>query len=318
MASITKHKSGWRAQVARQGVRKSKTFPTKQEARDWAARQEHLILSREKIAAAMTLGEVFARYADEVSPTKRGYRWEVIRLAKFQRDKIATVQLRDLSASHFATWRDARLREVAPASVAREMNLMGAVLTRARKEWQIIPHNPLADVRKPSKPPPRNRLPTPDEIERLQHVAGSDLTTATARAFHAFRFACETAMRAGEIVRLRWSDISGNVAHLPKTKNGFPRDVPLSKAALDLLAELPRADPVFDLTSAQLDALFRKVRKAAAIEDLTFHDSRHHAVTQLARRLDVMDLARMVGHRNLGQLLSYYNAAPSDIASRLD
>ena len=318
MASIRKHRDGWRAQVARQGVRRSKVFPTKQEARDWAARQEHLILSREKIAAAMTLGEVFTRYADEVSPGKDGHRWEAIRLAKLGRDPLALVSLRDLSAADLAAWRDRRLRDVAPGSVLREMNLIGAVLSVAVKEWRILPHNPMSDVRKPSQPPPRDRLPTPAEIERMQHVAGHDLTNATARAFHAFRFACETAMRAGEIVGLRWSDISGNVAHLPKTKTGWPRNVPLSRAALDLLEALPRADPVFDLTSAQLDALFRKVRKLAAVKDLTFHDSRHQAITQLARRLDVMDLARMVGHRNISELLTYYNASASDIAGRLD
>lgn len=51
MASITKHKGRWRAQVARKGVRKSRIFETKREAQDWAARQEYLILHGEKAAA---------------------------------------------------------------------------------------------------------------------------------------------------------------------------------------------------------------------------------------------------------------------------
>lgn len=318
MASIRKHGQGWRAFVARQGVRRSKTFPTKREAQDWAARQEHLILNAEQVAAKMTLGEVFRKYADEVSPHKDGYRWEAVRLAKLCRDPLADIALKDLRPSHFADWRDKRLREVAPASVAREMQLMSAVMTRAKREWQFVPVNPLEDVRKPPKPAPRTRLPTQAEFERLAHVAGDDLTNATARAYHAFLFACETAMRAGEIVGLRWSAISGNVAHLGKTKNGFARDVPLSKAALALLEALPRADPVFNLTSAQLDSLWRKVMKNAAVTGLIFHDSRHYAITRLARKLDVMDLARMTGHRELKSLLGYYNAAPSDIADRLD
>lgn len=317
MASIRKHPNGWRAFVARQGIRRSKLFATKQEAKDWAARQEHLILNRERIAASQPFGQVLQRYAVEVSPGKRGYRWEKIRLAKLCRDPIAKIQLCDLSAADLAAWRDRRLREVAPASVAREMNLIGAVLSVARAEWQIIPHNPMSDVRKPSQPAARDRLPTADEIERLAHVAGDDLGNATARAFHAFRFACETAMRAGEIVGLRWSDISGNVAHLPRTKNGTARDVPLSTAALALLEALPRADPVFGLTSAQLDALWRKVRDQAGVDNLKFHDSRHMAITQLARRVDVLTLARIVGHRDLKMLLSYYNESASDIAGRL-
>ena len=37
----------------------------------------------------------------------------------------------------------------------------------------------------------------------------------------------------------------------------------------------------------------------------------------LAQRLDVLDLARMVGHRDLRQLQTYYNATAEEIAERL-
>ena len=172
MASIRKLKSGYRAEVARSGVRKSKVFPTKQEAKDWSARAEYEILNHDKVAAKLTLGEVFERYAREVSPSKRGHRWEAIRLEKIGRDAIAKIRLEDLSAKDFARWRDTRLKEVAPASVIREMQLMSSVLTVARRDWELIGVNPLSDVRKPSKPPARDRLPTPAEIEAMQFSAG--------------------------------------------------------------------------------------------------------------------------------------------------
>jgi integrase len=35
------------------------------------------------------------------------------------------------------------------------------------------------------------------------------------------------------------------------------------------------------------------------IDDLTFHDTRHEAITRLAKKLQELDLARMVGHRDL-------------------
>lgn len=319
MASFIKHTKGWRAQVARQGIRRSKVFPTKREAMDWAARQEHLITQGDKIAAAMTFGEVMERYALEVSPGKRGHHWEVIRLRKLCRDPIASISLRDLGASDFAKWRDKRLREVAPASVAREMNLIGSVLTTARKEWELIPDNPLSDVRKPTEPPPRDRLPTADEMERMQFVAGDNLSKVTARAYHAFRFGCETAMRAGEIVGLHWADIKGSVAHLPLTKNGLARKVPLSSAALALLDQLPRCEQVFNLDSRQVDSLFRKVRKKAGIEDLVFHDSRAYAATMLAKKVDVLTLAKITGHRDLSLLMNtYYRESADDIAVMLD
>lgn len=321
MASITKHKHGYRAQVHRKGIRKSKVFPTRQQAKDWAARAEYEILHGDQVAAKMTLGELLDRYAREVSPTKRGERWEVVRLAKIGRDPLARVKLGDLQPRDFADWRDRRLREVGPGSVRREMVLLGGVMRVAVKEWGLLASSPLADVTKPSSPRPRDRLPTDDEIERLSHVAGDDLTKATARAFHAFLFAGETAMRAGEIVGLTWVriDLDRRVAHLPMTKNGTARDVPLSSEAVRLLRALPEDDPVFGLTARRLDALWRKIRDKAGIEGLRFHDSRAWALTRLARKVDVMTLGKISGHRDLSLLLNtYYRETAADIANRLD
>jgi integrase len=320
MASIRKLNSGYRAEVARNGIRKSKVFPTKQEAKDWAAQVEYEVLNRDKVAAKLTLGEVFERYAREVSPSKRGHRWEAIRLEKIGRDAIAKIQLGDLSARDFSAWRDNRLKEVAPASVIREMQLMSSVLTVARRDWELIAVNPLSDVRKPSKPQPRDRLPTSAEIEAMQFSAGEDLSKVTARAFHAFKFAMESAMRAGEIAGLEWDrvDLGRRVALLTHTKNGRSREVPLSSRAVSLLEALPKLDPVFGLSSRQLDVLFRKLRDRAGVEGLTFHDSRHAAITALSRKLDVLALARMVGHTDLRQLRVYYNESAEELAKRLD
>ena len=310
----------WRAEVQRQGKRRSRVFATKQAARDWAASEEYAILNAKKIASGMLFGDAMNRYAREVSPRKGGARWEILRLERFRRDDIAAKRMADLESSDFATWRDKRLREVAPGTVNREMTLLSGVLSVARKEWGLIDKNPLSDVRKPTKPPPRDRIPTQAEMDRLALSAGSDLTRATARAFHAFLFAIETAMRAGEITGLTWDriDLDARVAHLPKTKNGYPRDVPLSSEAVRLLEVLPRQDPVFGLSSASLSALWRKLRDRAAVVDLTYHDSRHIAISRLAGKLEVLELARMVGHRNLNELLTYFQADAKSLAKKLD
>jgi integrase len=112
---------------------------------------------------------------------------------------------------------------------------------------------------------------------------------------------------------------------LLETKNGDARNVPLSSVAatiLELLLDDCGDGPVFGLNSAILDALFRKYRdKAKAecpeLEPVRFHDTRHEAVSRLARKLDVLDLARMIGHRDIRSLMIYYNEHASDIATRL-
>ena len=185
----------------------------------------------------------------------------------------------------------------------------------------MISHNPISDIRKPASSPPRDRRVSADEIDKLVEAGGTDLTKATARAVHAFRFAVETAMRAGEIVGLadETVDRETRVATLPKTKNGTTRKVPLSTAALGLLDALPETDgPLFDLTNRQIDVLSRKARDKSKIGNLRFHDSRHEAITRLAKKLDVLSLARIVGHNDVKMLMIYYNATAEELARRLD
>lgn len=166
-----------------------------------------------------------------------------------------------------------------------------------------------------------------DEIERICFALGFDqtetelATTGYQRVAVAFLFAIETAMRAGEICGLVASDIVGRTATLRQTKNRTKRGVPLSRRAaeiLRLLPEVPDQEPLFGMTARSLDALFRKAKKRAMIDDCTFHDTRHLAITRLAKKLNVLDLARMVGHEDLRQLQVYYNESAETMASRLD
>lgn len=320
MASISKHGEKWRAQISKRGVRESKVFRTRREAADWAARREYELANWQTVAGAMPFDDLLARYAREVSPSKRGHRWEVIRLEQLSRDPLGKVKVRDLSPQIFAAWRDRRLRSVSPGTVRREWALLSGVLSVARREWGVLSGNPLEGVRKPAQPPARDRLVTPGEMALLQQAAGDDLTVATARAFHAFRFACETGMRAGEIVGLHWRhvDLTARVVHVAQSKNGTSRDVPLTSEAVRLLEALPEADPVFGLTSRQLDALWRKVRDRAGVVGLSFHDSRHTAITRLAKVLNVLELARAVGHKDVRQLMTYFNETAAELAKRLD
>ncbi|MEY8099822.1 tyrosine-type recombinase/integrase [Falsihalocynthiibacter sp. S25ZX9] len=98
------------------------------------------------------------------------------------------------------------------------------------------------------------------------------------------------------------------------------RSVPLSTAAVALLKGLPNVvagGACFALTSANLDVLFRRVRDRAGIKNLTFHDSRHEAITRMASKLDVLSMARVVGHRDIRMLQISYNETAEQLAQRL-
>lgn len=183
------------------------------------------------------------------------------------------------------------------------------------------------DCVKPQGNPPRERLISDKEIELLDHVMGygpeSTLETITQRVGAALHFALETAMHAQEICLLRWDDINGRVAKVntSKTRSGI-RQVPLSRVAMKIVERLRgvngKKDTVFDVTTAQLDALFRKAKKNAALDGFTFHDSRATAITRLAKKLDILDLAKMIGHKNLSMLMVYYWEGAEELAAKLD
>lgn len=308
MASIQKHGTGWRAFVARKGIRRTKVFASKLEAKDWAAREEYLIVQGEGKYGPGTFGTLLDRYAREVSPKKRGRRWEQIRLEKIGRDKLALVEVKNLRPGDFADWRDRRLKEVSAGSVRRELQLLSGVCSVAVKEWGLLPRNPVSDVRKPEKAQSRERRVSQAELDLLYATAKSPKEREAIRLFD---LAIETGMRAGEIMNPD-KKIVGRVCKLPTSKNGKRRDVPLSARAAELIAQ-----PI-TLTSASLDTLFRRVRDRAKIEGLTFHDSRHEAITRLSATLSPLQLARAVGHSNLSQLLTYFDESAEDIAARLD
>lgn len=323
MATFVKRGGTWEAQVCRRGVRKSASFRTKTEASAWAVKTEAEILAgiRGEIPDK-PFSALLERYRDEISVTKRGERWERMRIGLLLRDELAKVKLEDLSSTHFANWRDRRLKEVSEASVIREWNLLSHAVSVAVREWRWLPENPFKHVRRPRAPQPRDRRISESEIARLLLALGFDRNTSpqtkTARVGAAFLFAIETAMRAGEIAGMTWDRVNGSVVYLPLTKNGTARSVALSPEARRILDQLPRdGDSVFGVTSVQIDALFRKAKSRALIENLHFHDTRHEAITRLAKKLDVLDLARMVGIRDLRILMVYYNARAEEIAERL-
>lgn len=333
MATILKTTHGWQAQVARRvdgkTVRKAKTFKIKREAQVWAREFEVGIASG--TASSDTMQQVFDRYGLERSKGKKGERWEVIRLKRFANDLVNSKPLGEyvigeVTTTDLVAWRDMRSGRVKPASVSREMNLLKHVFSTAAKEWGLLRVNPMAEVKSPKRAKRRTRRVYQDEIDKLTvafdlriypWVSEKQITGAM------FLFAIETAMRSGEIRGITNLHVSGNVVHLPETKNDHARDVPLTTRALEILETVRgnKAEPdqrPFEIDADRRDIVFRVTAKRVNIENLHFHDTRHEAITRLAKRLDVLDLARVTGHKNLNELMTYYEASGDELAERLN
>lgn len=328
MATAKKTAQGtWRVQLEIMGVRDSFTAPTKREADAWAAMRatEIRAMATGEAGTVKTLADALRRYAEEVSPTKRGEMKEIIRLKAFERQALPLrKKVGEVTTADLAAWRDSRLAVNARGSVLRDMTLLGHVFEVARREWQWIPANPMKDVRRPAEPDHRERIIASREIRgmlrALGHSRGPVRSVSQAVAM-AFLLALSTGMRAGEVAGLTWDRVRPDHVRLLETKNGTARDVPLSTVGRRIVERMRGWDRelVFGLKSQTLDALFRRARDRAGLAGFTFHDSRHSAATRLAmsRRVDVLELCRVMGWKNPKQAMVYFNATASQIAARL-
>ena len=323
MATPVKTAQGtWRVQLEIKGTRDSATLPTKREAIEWAQRRTLELRDSRPVGQRTTLLAVLRQYAEEVSPNKRGNSKEAIRLKAFESQPlplskpISEVQPTDLSA-----WRDARLRVNARGSVLRDISLLSSVFEAARRDWGYITVNPMSDVRKPANPDHRDRVIAGWEIRGMLRGLGHAKAVSTVRQSVAYCFllALSTGMRAGELCGMQWSDVYETHVHLPMTKNGKSRDVPLTPVAQRILARMRGwdDDSVFGLTPQTLDAMFRKYRGKAGLSGFVFHDSRHTAATKLAKRLHVLELCKMFGWSDPKMAMVYFNPDVTDLARKL-
>jgi integrase len=326
MASIQKTAKGYRAQIKLASQRDSQVFPTKREAVEWAAKRESEIRDHAYKPAGdlHTLRQALRKYSDEVSPHRRGERWEQIRLAAFEGYLLPLdLPMSKVNTQHIAAFRDARSKQVGPASVLRELSLLASVFEAARLEWKWVDLNPCRGIRKPAKAKHRERTITMSEVRlmlRQMRYSRKARVASTGHAVaHCLLLALRTGMRAGELCGLTWDNVHEQHAHLPTTKSDRPRNVPLSTRAKAILERMKGWDEifVFGVKTASLDSLFRKYRGRAGLDGFTWHDTRHTAATMISKKIDVLDLCKMFGWTDPKMAMVYYNPHASSIAARL-
>ncbi len=316
MAKPRKVGNKWKMEVRRKGVHKYGTFNTKSEAIAWGKETTRLILGGAvEYSREVTFNQAAKLYLDEVATLKKGWRWEDIRIKKFLNDGLGGHTLFNMTSKFFKEWIAGRLNEVSPSSVNRELNLLSAIFEHA-KESEITDNNPIRGIKRPKNPKHRERVITENEIDLIVSELGLDSNMSKGQTGIAFLLAIETGMRRGELLSLNVDDVllDQSYAIVRDSKNGDRREVPLSNRAVDLFKML---DGAFTVSPETLSQLFRKCCRKIGVAGVTFHDTRHLATIRLSKKLSVLDLARVLGHRDLKSLMIYYNESASNIAKKL-
>jgi integrase len=276
-----------------------------------------------------TLKVALAVYLNRVSILKKGYIQERYRIEQINRSALGEKVVHAITSVDIATYRDTRLLEANPrtqktlatSTVRLELSLLSNFFDVARIEWGICEENPVSKVRKPKPPPGRDRRLTPREDRQILRYAHNHVNK---EFYSVVVMALESAMRQGEILNLHWEHINlkSRIAHLPETKNGTKRDVPLSIRARDALIRLGAKSRgrVFTYTSSGLKSNWRYMREKLDIKDLHFHDLRHEAVSRLFElgTMDMMEVAAISGHKSLSMLKRYTHLKAQKLVRKLE
>ena len=321
MASISKKNGKFHVRVRRKVYpTKCRSFTYKSDARSWAVKIERELDSGLLCDYSTTIYQLLERYLNEITIRKRSVNQETYRVRAIQRDKLSHFRISEIKSANITEFRDDRLSAVSGSTVIKDINLLSHVFKVAQQDWGYDGlNNPVAKIRKPKPNRPRDRRLIDGEFERL---IGSARASEEVLLHFLIEFAIETGMRRGELLSTLWSDvhIEESYIHLPMTKNGSSRDVPLSSRAKSILSDLPRglSEAVFPIHFEALKGLWKRACKRAGIEDLHFHDLRHEATTRFFEKgLNVMEVATITGHKDLRMLQRYTHLNASDLAAKL-
>lgn len=326
MATLRKRSNGhWQARVRKANQTLTKTFINKADAEKWAKQVEVELdkgsFVNHVLAERTTFKEVIERYVIEVLPTMRGGNADLIRLKALARRPIAKLNMVALTPQKLAQFRDERLKEIAPATVIRELAYVSSIINHARREWGINITNSVMMIKKPVGPQGRSRIL--DDVETARLLNALKPTGRKSIWMQPLvQLALETAMRRSELLGLRWDhiDMQRRTAYLKLTKNGESRIVPLSTKAIEVLHSMPRSidGRVFPINHAAVSANFDRARKRAEIEGIRFHDLRRTAITMLSHKLpNLVELSAVSGHKSLAMLKRYYHPNAEQLAEKL-
>lgn len=312
------YRDGWRVQIQKDGVRISETFRLKKDAVSWINQQE----AKKSLHQSKSLRQAADKYLETVSPQKRdAVDWERRRFQELcahkdeQLGPFGEAALSDIDSAALGRWRDHKLKTVSGSTVIRYVNLYRNLFKIAHDEWKWIEVYPWVGVWLPDENPSRDKVWRWQQIKVIlregQRRGGKQLEVT-----QAFHIALHTSLRLQEALAApEWFNRATGVITVPPSKTNIsPEKVPTVTRARRVMEKMPR----FEVGANEASTLFSKLCKQVGITGLQFKDSRATCLTLLARRVDILTLARISRHHDMELLRRvYYRETAEDIAGRL-
>lgn len=334
MAYVTKRGSSWFAQIRRKGQKSlSKSFPSKSLADKWAREHEDLISAKRyqdpRIISKITLSSLIDDYRAEMEHKKAFGRTKDWTLSKLK-ESLGSEPLANLTSDRITKYVNERISSGAGGvTIVIDLAHLATVI-KAGKELFNLPITPdhvisarskLQYAGTRTKSMERDRRPTDGEIDALcKHFDGRPRQKLPMSDI--IKFAIASAMRAGEICRIRWDDLNESDRTIkirdrkdPKKKIGNDQEVPLLGDAFTIAMRQPRTDyRIFPYNEKTISSIFPRACQALGIDDLHFHDLRHEGISRLFEQgYRIEQVALVSGHKNIQMLFRYVQLKAKDL-----
>ncbi len=325
MATIRKRKGRWYVEIRKVGYPKVyRTFFEKTTAlkfaKDIETQMDKNIFEDYSGTAGLTLKVLLIKYRNEITANKKGVDEETSKINVLLKNKVCLHSLMALRSHHLYSFKTEWSKTRSAATVNKYINLMSHAWTTARKVWGIAlpPQNPFELVTLDKEAPPRDRVLTREEYQKLLQACS---LSHYAYLKDAVEFAYLVGARQGEILRLKYEHINfeRKVCTFYDTKNGEDRTVPLSDYILNILKNHRFGPFVFNVLKRRLRKHFDIAKRKAGITNFRFHDLRACFCTNaLLSGWTIPQVATVTGHKDWSQLKRYARIKADDLVDKIN
>jgi integrase len=303
MPVLDKKRKTWTGRVTLKGypVKTKRGFPTKTAAKEWER------LSKAELKDPVNLVYSFSQAADI---------WLV---ACQKRNKPDTCNNKAVIVNAIMEyWRsDPLLPDVTTLDIESYLNsLTGKTANRHLREMNtfflyavkrgMAPGNPVGVIERFKEKPFMRYVPPQEHIQKAMDIAGPLERTILLFAYH-------TLARAGEIRGALWEDVDFDKQTITlwtsKTRTGNRESdtLDMTDTLFNLLKELHKkstSEYIFTLDGKPLEKwwlnlVLKKICIEAKIKHFSLHCIRHHVAALLAYKLSLIEISKILRHKNL-------------------
>lgn len=238
------------------------------------------------------------------------------------------LRLDEIKSADIDSWlASLRRKGLAPATIEKIRVTFSRSFELAAK-WDVpgAQVNPVRAVSKVKFNNKREAFLSKDEAQRL--IAACKLSM-NPQLQYIVKLLLLTGARKSELLRAQWEhvDLGRATWHIPDSKTGKPRNVPLSKAALEVIAQIRRYDgcpwllpnPATRKPFTDIKHPWETARAKAGLHTLRLHDLRHSAASFMVNAgIDLFAVGKVLGHADYQSTMRYAHLADATLRAAVE